>query len=183
MHRRLALVALWAAFAAASVGVGFAAAGLVGDPFTDPRSAEVSTAARGRLTSAPVGPPSPTAPTSTRPSPDRTPTATAGPRTTDGGTPPPVRTPGSIRRTITTRAGLVSGTCRGGLVSLSASPTVGWSIDEISQGRREEGQVKFRGTTDREGGQVEVQARCRGDGPVFEVDDREASGSRDGSGD
>ncbi|MGZ4610712.1 MAG: hypothetical protein ACXV2H_10695, partial [Actinomycetes bacterium] len=34
MNRRLALVALWAVFAAASVGVGFGAAGLVGDPFT-----------------------------------------------------------------------------------------------------------------------------------------------------
>jgi hypothetical protein len=205
MDRRLALVALWAVFAAASVGVGFAAAGLVGDPFTDPQTAGVS-AATAQSASAPVSsaapettatsgserprhrthPKSPTATSraTSRPASSGSSggTATARPRPSATSKAGSATTSDATRRTITTRAGLVSGTCRSGLVSLSASPAVGWSIDEISGGRREEGKVKFRRTGDGEG-ELEVHARCSGGGPTFEQDDREGSGSHDGSDD
>jgi len=43
VSRRVTLVALWAVFAVASVSVGFAAASMVSDPFTDVNStSEVS---------------------------------------------------------------------------------------------------------------------------------------------
>jgi hypothetical protein len=43
MPKRFTLVALWALFAAAAVGVGFGASGLVGQPFTADPSSDVGT--------------------------------------------------------------------------------------------------------------------------------------------
>jgi hypothetical protein len=155
VDRRLALVAVWALFAAAAVGVGFGAAGLVGDPFTD---GEVST---GGITSSAVPSTSSEAPTTST----SALTTTAGPR--------------PVKRSVTVRGGLVTGTCRSGLVSLGAAPSVGWEIDDLDDEAGREARVKFERVDDGDG-EVEVRARCVGGVPTFTVDD-DSSGS--GSGD
>jgi hypothetical protein len=160
VDRRLALVAVWALFAAAAVGVGFGAAGLVGDPFTD---GEVST---GGVTSS-------AAPTTTGAAPT---TSTSAPATTTAG-------PRPVKRSVTTRGGLITGTCRGGLVSLGAAPSVGWEIDDLDDEPEREAKVKFERVDDGDG-EVEVRARCVGGVPTFTVeDDPSGSGSGSGSGD
>jgi hypothetical protein len=161
VDRRLALVAVWALFAAAAVGVGFGAAGLVGDPFTD---GEVST---GGVTSSAAPSASSAAPTTSTPAPA---TTTPGPR--------------PVKRSVTTRGGLVTGTCRGGLVGLGAAPSVGWEIDDLDDEPQREAKVKFERVDDGDG-EVEVQARCAGGVPTFTVEgDSSGSGSGDsGSGD
>ena len=173
MDRRLALVALWVVFAAASVGVGFAAAGLVGDPFTDPGAEQVAASA----------PPPTTASAGT---PTRSGTPLASPSPSGRRSSPTARPSGGSEqpavRSLSTRAGLVSGSCRGGLVTVSASPAVGWYLDEVSQGREEEATVKFRRTGDREG-EVEVHARCSSGVPRFTLDDRQGGSSGSGGGD
>ena len=159
MDRRLALVAVWALFAAAAVGVGFGAAGLVGDPFTD---GEVST---GGVTPSAAPSASSAAPTRSTPAPA---TSTAG--------------PSSVKRSLTTRGGLVTGTCRGRLVSLGAAPSVGWEIDDLDDEPEREAKVKFERVDDGDG-EVEVRARCVGGVPTFTVEDDAGSGSGDsGSG-
>lgn len=174
MNRRLALVALWAVFAVAAVGVGFAAAGLVGDPFTEPSGVQVTANGAG-------GTPTPTQ-TATGPAPS-TPSGT--PSSRHGGSSssaPPTSSPRSaepVVRSLSTRAGLVSGSCRGGLVTISAAPAVGWSLDEVSGGPTEEAKAKFRRTGGGEG-EVEVHARCASGVPRFTVDDSASGG---GSGD
>ncbi len=85
------------------------------------------------------------------------------------------------QRSLSTRGGLVTAGCRDGLVSLGASPAVGWSIDEISQGRVEEAKVKFRRTGGGEG-EIEVHATCVSGTPRFQLDDHE-SGDGGGRGD
>ena len=153
MDRRLALVAVWALFAAAAVGVGFGAAGLVGDPFTD---GGVSTSG---VTTSPV--PSPSSPA---PSPDSSPT---GPR--------------PVTDSVSTRGGLVTGTCRAGVVRLSAAPRIGWEIDDLDDDEDDEAKVKFERVDDGDG-EVEVRARCVGGAPTFSVDE-DSSGPGSGSGD
>jgi hypothetical protein len=157
VDRRLALLAVWALFAAAAVGVGFGAAGLVGDPFTD---GEVGTATR---TTAAPGPSSP-APTTS----GAAPSGTASPRTAS--------------RSLTTRGGLVTGTCRDGLVRLSAAPAVGWEIDDIDDDAGRDAEVRFERVHDGEG-RVEVHGRCVGGVPLFTTtDDSSGSGGSGGSG-
>jgi hypothetical protein len=161
MDRRWALAAVWALFATASVGVGFGAAGLVGDPFSDPGSV---TAVAPVTTSTP--PPA---------------TATPTPSDTSSGSPSPSRSSGMhpatstppadqpVVRSVTTRGGYVAGSCRSGLVTVSASPAVGWRIDEVDGGPTEEAEVKFQRSNG--DGEVQVKARCAGGDTRFEVED------------
>ena len=170
MSRRLGLVALWAVFAAAAVGVGFAAAGLVGDPFTDPRDTAVSLSEPGSGAGAGAGSgagapatPSPSGSSATG-TPSRSPT-------------PPSRTSGSaqpdtpVLRSITTRGGIVSGSCSRGSVTVSAAPSIGWAIDDVDAGPAPDARVRFEraGSGD---DRVEVRAACRAGVPRFTVDDR-----------
>lgn len=160
VDRRLALVALWAVFAAAAVGVGFGAAGLVSDPLTD-RSA----GAAGPV--APVGDlPTPTATGSSSPS------STPGPTgSTDvSPTPDDGAGAGAVRRSLSTRGGLVSAVCRLGLVRLSASPAVGWGIDDIDRRFTREARVRFEGGGEDES-RVEVRTSCVGGVPRFVLED------------
>jgi hypothetical protein len=183
VRSRLGLVALWALFAAASVGVGFGAAGLVGDPFTDPGGDQVGVADAGdssspapsatSATSATSAPSS--SATSTTPAPGRTGSAT--PRAT--GTP---ATAAPVVRSLTTRAGLVSGSCTRGLVTVSAAPSVGWAIKDVDGGPTQEARVRFEPTGDGDG-RVEVRARCVGGVPRFSVEDRTDSSGPGGGGD
>jgi len=158
VDRRVVLVALWAVFAAAAVGVGFGAAGLVGDPFTD---VGTSTAAGTPSPAGSAGTPSPTGSAS----PSRS--ATSSPRETgsDG-----------VTRSVTTRGGLVSGSCRDGLVRLSVSPYVGWEVDDLDAGARDEARAKFERVDDGDG-KVEVRATCGGETPTFTVHNDSSGGS------
>jgi hypothetical protein len=179
MHRRWALVAVWALFAAASVGVGFGAAGLVGDPFSDPGGGSAlspvsladSTPPAATATATPSHSPSPSSSSPGHSSPS--PSHSTRPRTS---TADPETIPEPAVRSVTTRGGYVGGSCRGGLVTVSASPAVGWRIDEIDRGPTDEAKVKF--TQSRGDGEVEVHARCSGGDVRFEVsDDHGVSGS------
>jgi hypothetical protein len=167
MDRRWALAAVWALFAAASVGVGFAAAGLVGDPFSDP--AGVSAAA---------APPS----ASSRPTSG---TASQRPTGSSEGSPRPIGTgeatdPEPTVHSVTTRGGFVAGSCRAGLVTVSASPAIGWQIDDVDGGQVEDARVRFEATGG--DGRVEVHSWCSGGTAKFSVDDRSGGGDDDGGG-
>jgi hypothetical protein len=157
------LVALWAAFAAAAVGIGFGAAGLVGDPFTVGRTA--GSAPRPASTTAPASP--------TTSQPTGTGSASAGPSPAGQ----------AVTRTLSTRAGLVSATCQDGLVRLNASPFVGWGISDFDNGRKQEARVRFERAED-EDGRVEVRATCAAGNPQFALSEAdEHSGDGDGGGD
>lgn len=174
MRSRLGLVALWALFAAASVGVGFVAAGLVGDPFTDPGGNQVTLADAGDPGGAgDSSSPSPSA-SSTTPAPSRKTTATPSTSGTPDAAP--------VVRSITTRGGLVSGSCTHGRVTVSAAPSVGWEIKDLDGGPAEEARVRFERTHDGDG-RVELRARCVGGVPRFSVEDRtDTSGPSDHGG-
>lgn len=206
MQRRIALVALWLVFAVAAVGVGFGAANLVDDPYTGsagggvlsvtqeggssattlptstststPSSSATSTPHRRRSSQrASAGESTPTtrvATTSTArpaPSPSRTRSASPRPaRSTDASS-------AGTSRTVTTSGGVVTATCRGGLVSVGASPAVGWTLERASGGWGEEAEVKFRPSDGAEG-EVEVHVVCASGTPRFEYDDHAGTGSR-----
>lgn len=156
------LVALWAVFAVAAVGVGFGAAGLVGDPYTDV----------GTTTAGPAPSSTATATASGRASPPRS-TASSSPRSTGAK---------GLSRSQTTRGGLVTGTCQDGLVSLSAAPAIGWEIDDRDSGARDEARARFEQVDDGDG-KVEVRATCTSGRPTFVVrDDSSGSSGSDGSG-
>jgi hypothetical protein len=162
--RRLGLLALWAVFAAAAVGVGFAAAGLVGDPFSDPGDEAVSLVEAGAGSpSAPTSPSAPAAPA--------TPGATGAPGSSGspGAAAPPARD--DVVRSLTTRAGTVSASCAQGLVTLSAAPAVGWRVDDLDGGPTREGRVRLEQGSGGSG-EVEVRVACRDGVPRFAVDDR-----------
>ena len=168
MDRRWALAAVWALFAAASVGVGFAAAGLVGDPFSDPAGVTAAAA-----------PPAPgSRPTSSTASPRPTGSSASSPRPTRTGvSADPVPTVHSV----TTRGGFVAGSCRAGLVTVSASPAIGWQIDDVDGGQVVDARVRFEATGG--DGRVEVHSWCSGGAAKFSVDDRSrGGGGDDGSG-
>ncbi len=205
MDRRLALVALWLVFAVAAVGVGFGAANLVGGPFADGGVDDVASstgevAAPG--VSAPVSSPADTktaepeqrsaSPSASRsPSASATPSrsrsgsgrATATPSRPAGASPRPTRSggdgPATTERSLTTRGGVVSAACRAGLVSVGASPAVGWRLDKLSEGRDEDGEASFR-TTGEGDGEVEVHVRCVSGTPRFEVEDKREDSSGHG---
>lgn len=166
MNRRLALVALWVVFAVAAVGVGFAAAGLVEGPFTDSLSTQAGGDGSSVLptTPAPTGPPATSHSPTTRP-PGSTSSATDGPST--------------VTRSVSTRGGVVIARCTGQLVSVSASPAVGWRLDDYTQGRVEEAKVRFAASGG-DGERVEVKATCEHGAPVFELEDERGSHDSDG---
>jgi hypothetical protein len=185
MDRRWTLAAVWALFATASVGVGFGAAGLVGDPFGD--SGQGTT-----LTPVFVAGPTPSAvPTSAAARPSRTPSPGhstshgASPTTSTSHSPSVARSSEPAAepavRSVTTRGGYIAASCRRGLVTVSASPAVGWRIDQIDSRPTEEATVKFRQSSG--DGEVEVHATCSGGQARFVVgDDRDSSGSGGGDG-
>ena len=168
MDRRWALAAVWALFAVASVGVGFAAAGLVGDPFSDPAGVAAAApppAAGGRSTSA---------------------TPTTGPTGSSVSSPRPTRAgataePEPTVHSVTTRGGFVAGSCRAGLVTVSASPAIGWQIDDVDGGQVVDARVRFEATGG--DGRVEVHSWCSGGAAKFSVDDRSRGGGGDDGGD
>jgi hypothetical protein len=171
VNRRSALVALWAIFAAAAVGVGFGAAGLVGDPFTAGTTSGAGPAVDGTATS--EGSSSPATPTA---SPSRQP-STGGPSTTAG------PAGGPETRSLSTRGGIVSATCGTGQLQLSASPAVGWEIHDLESGDGGEGKVRFERSEDGEG-RVDVRASCDNGVPRFAIeDDSHGHGGEDGSDD
>jgi hypothetical protein len=161
----VALVALWAGFAAAAVGVGFGAAGLVGDPFT------VGTTGSSGAAQRPAGATAPASP------------ATSSPTATGSTSAVPSPTGQAVTRTLSTRAGLVSAVCQDGLVRLNASPAVGWGISDLDSDRRREARVRFERTDEDEDGRVEVRATCAAGNPAFALaEDDEHSGDEDGGG-
>ena len=165
MDRRVVLVALWAVFAAAAVGVGFGAAGLVGDPFTD-GDVGTTTSAGGPSPTGSVGTPTPTGSSPTA-------TSSTGPSGGPGGTP--------VTRSQTTRGGLVTGTCQDGLVRLSAAPEIGWEVDDLDAGARDGARARFERVDDGDG-KVEVRATCSGGTPTFTVRDDSSGSGGSGSG-
>ena len=170
MSRRWALAAVWALFAVASVGVGFAAAGLVGDPFSDPAGVTVAAAPPAAGTRPPSGTasPRPTGSSVSSPRPTRT-GATADPEPTV--------------HSVTTRGGFVAGSCRDGLVTVSASPAIGWQIDDVDGGQVVDARVRFEATGG--DGRVEVHSWCSAGTATFSVDDRsrgDGGGGEDGGG-
>jgi hypothetical protein len=171
MDRRWALAAVWALFAAASVGVGFAAAGLVGDPFSDPAG----------VTAAASPPSAGSRPTSGTASPRPTGSSVGSPRPTGTGA---AADPEPTVHSVTTRGGFVAGSCRAGLVTVSASPAIGWQIDDVDGGQVVDARVRFEATGG--DGRVEVHSWCSGGTAKFSVDDRsrgeDGGGSGSGSG-
>jgi hypothetical protein len=165
MDRRWALAAVWALFAAASVGVGFAAAGLVGDPFSDPA---------GVAAAAP--PAAGSRPTSGTASPRPTGSSESSPRPTGPGA---ATDPEPTVHSVTTRGGFVAGSCRAGLVTVSASPAIGWQIDDVDGGQVGDARVRFEATSG--DGRVEVHSWCSGGTAKFSVDDRTAGDDGSGS--
>lgn len=208
MSKRYALVGVWVVFAAAAIGVGFAAAGLVDAPFGQ------RAAGSGLRGVAAGGPDAQVSGTGTT-SPSATATTSAAPRGSKAGgshqggggnggrtaTPTPgsasASTGGSSHsgsggatpaaggqvRGITTRGGWVQGRCSGGLVSLSASPAVGWALDGRSSGANSSGEVRFEESGG--AGEVRVTATCAAGAPRFSVreDERGGQGGGDGGGD
>ena len=165
MDRQWALAAVWALFAAASVGVGFAAAGLVGDPFSDP--AGVAAAAPPPSTGS--------RPTSGTASPRPTGSSVSGHRPTGSGQ---ATGPEPTVHSVTTRGGFVAGSCRAGLVTVSASPAIGWQIDDLDGGQVVDARVRFEATGG--DGRVEVHSWCSGGAAKFSVDDRDRGGGGSG---
>jgi len=184
VRSRLGLVALWALFAAAAVGVGFGAAGLVGDPFTDPGGNQVTLADAGDQSGAEGTQGTQGADDSSSPSPAAT-SATPAPSRTRTATPSTTGTPATVApviRSLTTRGGLVSGSCSRSLVTISAAPSVGWAIKDVDGGPTQEARVRFEPTGDGDG-RVEVRAHCVGRVPRFSVEDRTDTSGPGGGGD
>jgi len=153
MRLRSMLVMTWLVFAGLATAAGFAAVGLVGQGLD--------------LTAAPASEPTSTASAGTQ-----SPTTTTAP-TTAGPT-----TPTAVRRTVSrsVRGNVVSATCRGSSVTLSASPAPGWRLDDYRPGPGREARAKFRSDS----GEVEVKASCSGGRPVFETNDDSGSATGDG---
>lgn len=148
-RRRLggvALFALWAVAAAASVGVGFGAVHLVGKEVVD----EIPRPLSGDTSAAPS--PAGTAsepPASASPSPRRT---TAAPAPTSA------RPPAATVRSYTVAGGTVGVACRGNSVTLRfATPRNGYAM-EIGHRGPHEVEVEFEGT----GGKSRFKAYCSG---------------------
>lgn len=94
-----------------------------------------------------------------------------------------MHTTAAVTRSLQTRAGVVSATCRDGLVRLGASPAVGWRIADIDPGPAREAKVRFRADED----ELEVNARCADGRPRFGLeadsdDSDDSDPADDGSG-
>jgi len=161
--KRIVLLAVWLAFAGLAVTVGFTAVGLVGQPIDELAGTGAGGVVAPAETAAPTPGASPVTPST--PIPDRT---TGEPGTpTASGRPPD----GAVSRTLTTRAGLVSATCRGDALRLGAAPAAGWRVDEVEP---EDGGRKVRFESGR--ARVEVLVTCVGGRPGFAVEDDDRSG-------
>ena len=79
---------------------------------------------------------------------------------------------------VTTPGGFVAGSCRAGLVTVSASPAIGWQIKDIDSGQVVDARVRFEATGG--DGRVEVHGWCSDGTAKFSVDD--GSGGDDGGG-
>jgi hypothetical protein len=158
------LIAVWAIFAAAAVGVGFGAAGLVGDPFT---STTTTTAEEGAAVGLGLDDGATAAAT---PSPSGTvggskassaPTRTAQSRSPSGGVTahrsPTTAT--TVTGEHTSVGGYVSAACRDGLVSVSAVPAVGWEVEDRTSGRVSTARVRFE-PHEGDGAEVELFVHC-----------------------
>lgn len=198
MPRRVTLVALWVVFAVASVSVGFAAAGLVSDPFTDAgASTDLSTLAGPgdepvtEPGAAPSGQATGTATPSTSPrtvagTPTQTP---SGAHPTRSSHPTSTSTASAststIKSGITTRGGYVSATCQGGLVSVGAAPAVYWWVGSHTPGWVRTARVRLERTHEGHNERVDVTATCAGGAPSLTADYRKSGGDSgdDGGGD
>jgi len=175
VDKRIVLLAVWLAFAGLAVAVGFTAVGLVGQPFD-----EVAGTGPGRLVE-PAAPTSPTpsdssvAPSTPTPASTPTPDRTTGEPGTPTASGP--RPDGAVSRTLTTRAGLVSATCRGDALRVGAAPAAGWRVDEVEP---EDGGRKVRFESGR--ARVEVRVTCLGGRPAFTVEDDDRGGDDDSGG-
>lgn len=74
-----------------------------------------------------------------------------------------------------TRGGLVSATCRSGLVQVSASPAMGWQIEDIDGSPQRDARVRFEQRDSR----VQVEAGCSRGAPRFALDDDDSTGRGD----
>jgi hypothetical protein len=173
--KSVTLTALWVVFAVASVSVGFAAASVVGDPFTD-----VGTTSEAADLAGPGNQPV-TEPNATK---TTDPTSPASHTATPSKTPSPSTTPSSgsatVKRGISTRGGYVSATCRGGLVSVGAAPAVWWEVESRTPGRVQTARVRLQPSHDANGERVEVTASCRGGVPTFIPEYSDGGGGSDG---
>jgi hypothetical protein len=179
--KTVTLTALWVVFAVASVSVGFAAASVVGDPFTDVGTTSDAAGLAGPGNQ-PVTEPDPTStthptsPASHTATPSKTSAPATGSTTAGGGST-------TVKRGIPTRGGYVSATCRGGLVSVGAAPAVWWQVESLTPGRLQTARVRLQPSHDANGERVEVTASCRGGIPTFipQYSDGGGGGSDDGS--
>jgi hypothetical protein len=164
-------------FAVASVSVGFAAASVVGDPFTDVGATSDAAGLAGPGNQ-PVTEPDLSETTD--------PTSTASHTATPSKTPTGSKTPSSsatVKRGIPTRGGYVSATCRGGLVSVGAAPAVWWEVESLTPGRLQTARVRLQPSHDANGERVEVTASCRGGIPTFIPEYSDGGGGGGGSDD
>jgi hypothetical protein len=184
--RTVTLVALWVVFAVASVSVGFAAAGLVSDPFTDVGTADAaSVAGPGARVTVPDSTPSASAGgQSSTPTPSGSATTTPADPTKPSTNPSANPSSGSstVKGGITTKGGYVSGTCRDGLVSVGAAPALWWKVDSATSGRVRTARVRLEPSKDANGERVDVTASCVGGNPVFHTDYNDGGGGSGGSG-
>jgi hypothetical protein len=161
MRLRTMLVLTWLVFAGLATTAGFAAVGLVGDGLDvagPPLAVPTSTVSATPSTTA-------SAAETESPRPSATPSGSA---TTTGARP--------VDRTATrsVRGNIVSATCSGSSVTLSASPAQGWVLDDYRAGPGREARAKFRSDS----GEVEFKVSCSGGRPVFDAND-EPEGSGD----
>jgi hypothetical protein len=75
----------------------------------------------------------------------------------------------------------VTATCRDGLVSVTAVPSVGWEVHDRTAGRVTTARVSFEPSHQGHGRHVVVVARCASNRPVFGVTQR--FGGESGEGD
>ena len=184
-------MALWAAFAVAAVGVGFGAAGLVGGPFSDGVADAAPAAGRDRASTSadevpgllPLSSASATAEaTRQTEAPDPGSSSTRAPTSRSGrsGPSPSTEPARAVTRSITTRGGLVSATCRSGLVRVSGSPVVGWEIEDSDGEAQRAARVRFERPDGN--GRVEVGATCSRGAPQFSLDDEDGGVDEDDAG-
>jgi hypothetical protein len=188
-RRRVTLFALWVVFAVASVSVGFGAASLVSDPFTDQGTnagvTDIADSDDGPVTEPGSSPTSsgssPTSsPSSTKHhtiSPTQSPAGSGGSGGGGGGggthsagstkSASPPAAPAAVKRGISTHGGYVSATCRGDLVSVAAAPAVWWQVDSMTPGQVRSARVRLEPSQDARGERVEVNATCSHGTPVF----------------
>ena len=176
MPKSVTLTALWVVFAVASVSVGFAAASVVGDPFTDVgATSEAGLAEPGNQ---PV-----TGPDATNTTDPTSPAShTATPSKTPSGSTKSASGSATVKRGIPTRGGYVSATCRGGLVSVGAAPAVWWLVESLTPGRVQTARVRLEPSHDANGERVEVTASCRGGIPTFIPEYSDGGGGSSGPG-